>query len=65
MDQLVLSVLGVSVALNAVLAFSLFKKKHVLTVDAKRLLHEITTGGAAVRIEVLDTSALFYRSPKG
>jgi hypothetical protein len=51
---------------NAVLAYrQIFKKSNVLTIDAQKLLKDITSGGAIVRIQVLDTSALFYRSPKG
>jgi hypothetical protein len=64
-DYIVNVFLTASVVINLVLAHRLYKKKNVLTVDAKHLLHELTTGGAVVKIEVLDTSALFYRSPKG
>jgi len=65
MDYVVNVSLTASAVLNLALLYRLYKKKNVLTVDAKRLLHELTTGGAVLRIEVLDTSALFLRSPKG
>ena len=65
MVNLVYTLLTASVALNVFLGISLYRKKHVLNIDAKRLLHELTAGGAVVKIEVLDTSALFLRSPRG
>lgn len=65
MSYLVYIVVG-SLILNAYLAFRLYiKKANILTVDAKALLNDITSGGATVKIQVLDTGALFYRSPKG
>lgn len=65
MDYLVIGFLAASAALNLLLSYRLFKKDRVLTIDAKRLLHEITSGGAVIRLEVLDASQLFLRSPRG
>lgn len=66
MDQVVNYLLGASLVLNVGLAYFLRQKRQrPLTTDAKQLLHELTTGGAVVKVEVLDTSALFYRSPRG
>jgi hypothetical protein len=65
MDYVVLAGLSVSLCLNAFLGFRHIKKKHILNVGAKELLAELMTGTAVVRIQVVDTSGLFYRSPKG
>jgi hypothetical protein len=65
MEYVVYVLLTGSVLLNAFLGIRFLNKKNILTTDAKQLLHELTTGGAVVKIEILDTSALFYRSPKG
>ena len=55
----------VSLCANAWLGFLFYKKKHVLTQDAKALLAELMSGQAILKIQVLDPSGLFYRSPKG
>lgn len=65
MDELVLVALAVSLVANAVLAYCFYRKKHVLTVDARALLHEFTSGRAIIDIKVLDTTGIFYRSPRG
>lgn len=59
----VLSVL--SFIANAFLAYKLYKKKHILNVDAQRLLSNILSGSTVVKIDVIDPSGLFYRSPRG
>lgn len=65
MDYFVYAILGTSLLANAYLGFVLYRKRSTLTTDAKKLLSEILSGGAVVRVDVLDTSALMYRSPKG
>lgn len=65
MDEFVLVALAISLVSNAAMAYALFKKKHILTVDAKALLNEFTSGRAVIDIKVLDTAGLFYRSPRG
>lgn len=65
MVEIVSALLVVSLILNALLAFYFFKKPKALTQDAKALLAEILSGSAVVKIQVLDPSGLFYRSPRG
>ena len=65
MDYIFISALCFSLILNAVLGFLFYKKKHILTVDAQRLLSDIMAGDVTVNIKVIDASNLFYRSPKG
>lgn len=40
-------------------------KKEVLTIDAKQVLHDLTHGGAVVKITPIDPTQLFYRAPRG
>ena len=65
MDYLVVSLLSLSALLNLVLGFLLYKKKHILTLDAQKLLAEIMSGQAVLDIRVIDAAGLFYRSPRG
>lgn len=68
MDYLVLSLgaLALSMVANLWLAYRHFiKKSNVLTVDAKKLLNDLMGSGATVRIQVLDSGSLMYRSPRG
>lgn len=41
------------------------KKAPALTVDAEKLLHDLTRGPAIIRVEVIDPKNLFLRSPNG
>lgn len=50
---------------NVTLGVLFYKKKHILTVDAQRLLADVMSGDATVNIKIIDASNLFYRSPKG
>lgn len=65
MDYLVFVFLGISLVANATLTYLHLKRPATLTKDAKALLNEILSGGAIVKIDVLDAGALMYRSPKG
>jgi hypothetical protein len=65
MDNFVLVGLGVSLCLNAYLGFRFYRKEHVLAVDAQNLLSQLARGKTVLKIEVLDTAALFLRSPRG
>jgi hypothetical protein len=66
MDYLVYISLGLSLAANLILGLMIFRQKNkTLTVDAKRLLSEILSGPAIVKIDVIDASQLFLRSPRG
>lgn len=65
MDYFVVSLLFVSALFNLVLCYLFYKKKHILTVDAQRLLSEMLSGQVVVDIRVIDATGLFYRSPKG
>lgn len=65
MDNFVYAGLVLSLALNAYLAYRFIRKEHVLTKDAQALLSELTRGKAVLRVEVLDPTGLFYRSPRG
>lgn len=65
MEYLVYVGLALSLGLNGYLALKFFKKEHVVNVDAKRLLAEIMNGKAVVEIKLLDTSNMFFRSPRG
>ncbi len=59
--------LGLSVACNIYLALSLKRsgRKPKPTLTAEQLLHDLTHRGAAmVRLEVIDPTHLFLRSPK-
>lgn len=40
-------------------------KKETLTIDAQQILHDLTHGGAVVRITPIDPTQLFYRAPRG
>lgn len=64
MDDLVNVLLCASVLLNGYFFFTLRKKSRTFTVDAKRLLNELTGGPALIKLEVLDASQFFLRSPR-
>ena len=55
-----------SLAMNIILVLRLrrLKTSPKQSVDARQLLHDLTKGRAIVKIEILDPSELFYRSPK-
>ncbi len=62
--------LVVSVLFNIVFSAGLvylYKKpiQRNVTYDARKLLHDLTSGKALVKIEAVDTSDLFFRSFKG
>jgi hypothetical protein len=66
MDYVVYLGLGLSLSANALLSYLyFFKKSHVLTVEAQKLLADLMAGGATVRMQVLDSANLLYRSPRG
>lgn len=65
MNEICLGLLFVSLLANGFLAWRLINKKHVLNQDAKALLAEIMSGSAVIKIQVIDPTGLFYRSPKG
>jgi hypothetical protein len=65
MDHLVYAGLGLSVALNVGLCAFFAKRKRILSVDARELLHDLTSGRAVVDVKVIDTAGLFLRSPRG
>ena len=56
-----------SVSLNAYLAIRLkrSKKQPAPTLDAQALMHDLMSGGAVLKITVLNPEGLFLRSPKG
>jgi len=65
------ALLGISIAANCVLATLLTlrrsqKSDPKLTLDAQDLLHDLTTKGkAVVKVEVIDVSNFYLRSPRG
>lgn len=66
-DSLILLGLGLSLLTNAVLTYKLVKKpkkQEVYTVEAKDLLSNLLSGSSLVKIECLDPSAVFKRSPR-
>jgi hypothetical protein len=65
MEYFVYALAAASLALNAYLYFWRKDQSQVLSIDAKRLLSDLTNGKAIVEVRVLDTSALFLRSPRG
>jgi hypothetical protein len=67
MDYFVFTFLGLSLLGNAAFAVLFYKKKYVVThtVDAKELLAQIMSGPAIVKIDVMDPTSFFVRSPRG
>jgi hypothetical protein len=65
MDNFVLAGLIASLLLNAILIYREYSKKKPLSVEASKLLGELTRGKAVVEVRVLDAAGLFYRSPRG
>ena len=58
--------LVISVLLNALLAYKLKKSPPKATehaLDAKQLLSDLLNGGAMVKVEVVDPTNIFLRSP--
>lgn len=67
MTTLLLAVcLSISIAANAYQAYraKTNKKKPALDLTAQDLLRDLMRGGAVVRLEVIDQSQLFLRSPR-
>ena len=46
-------------------ALSEKKEKETLTIDAQQILHDMTHGGAVIRITPIDPTQIFYRAPRG
>jgi hypothetical protein len=65
MDKLVLVALAISLVANVCLAYRAFSKKKTLALDARQLLHDLTSGRAVVDVRVIDTAGVFLRSPRG
>ncbi len=65
MDNVVLVGLAGSLLANAVFVYRLFLRRGALSTDARLLLGELARGKAIIKVEVLDTAGLFYRSPRG
>lgn len=67
MTMILAIALGVSFSANLVAAVMIYRLKKSppkrMDSTAQDLLHELTHGGAVLRIDVLDKEALFYRRP--
>jgi hypothetical protein len=60
--EFALLALGLSLALNVYFAINQKKNPKKLAVDAKQLLHDLTQGGAIVKVTVIDPDGLMiYR----
>jgi hypothetical protein len=58
----IIILLALSVSFNIQQFLSNKKRKRVLTVEAKDLLHDLTNGGAIVKVTVIDPGGLLiYR----
>lgn len=67
MTMILASALGLSLALNAIALFAVYRLRKSppkrLDTTAQDLLHELTHGGAVLRIDVLDKESLILRRP--
>lgn len=65
MDNFVLAGLTASLLLNIVLIYRAYSQKKPLSIEASKLLGELSRGKAVIEVRVLDAAGLFYRSPRG
>lgn len=65
MEIILILLSGLSIALNIYqYATKIKAKERPLKVDAQELLAELLNGSAVVKIDVIDKSRIFLRSPK-